>query len=64
MKLTRIPDCEVGQSCKGFYQLIRMDRRTTRKGEPFLDCMLSDQSGNLPAKWWNVPEAAFDWLRP
>ena len=64
MKLTRISDCEVGQSCKGFYQLTQMNRRTTRKKEPFLDCLLSDRTGSLPAKWWNVPEAAFDWLHP
>jgi len=64
MKLTRISDIEPGSTCKGFYQLTRMDRRTTRNGDPFLDCLLSDRTGRISAKWWNVPEAAFDWLNP
>ncbi|MCF7805413.1 MAG: HD domain-containing protein [Candidatus Marinimicrobia bacterium] len=64
MKLTRIKNFRTGDSIKGFYQLTQMNRRTTRKGDAFLDCVLSDKTGSVSAKWWNVPEAAFDWLNP
>jgi len=64
MRLTQIKNFHVGDEIKGFYQLTQMHRRTTRKGDAYLDCVLSDQSGSVPAKWWNVPEAAFEWLTP
>lgn len=64
MKLTATKDFRLGRSVKGFYQLTRMNRRMTRNGEPFLDCVLSDQTGSVPAKWWNLPEGAADWLQP
>lgn len=63
MKLTSITDFKVNRTVKGFYQLTRMTRRTTRRGEPFLDCVLSDKTGLVSAKWWNLPEGAVEWLQ-
>ncbi|HKJ66659.1 MAG TPA: HD domain-containing protein [bacterium] len=63
MKLTPIHKFKVGQEVKGFYQLTQMNRRLTRKGDPFLDCVLSDQHGSVQAKWWNVPAEALEWLQ-
>ncbi len=61
-KLLQVKNLQVGKAVKGFYQLTRMMRRTTRKGEPYLDCLLQDRTGTVPGKWWAIPEAAFDWL--
>ncbi len=64
MKLTQIEQFKSGKKIKGFYQLLQMNRRITKNGDPYLDCVLADQSGRVKAKWWQVPEAAFDWLNP
>jgi len=64
MKLTQIEKFKPGKNVKGFFQLLQMYRRTTKNGDPYLDCLLADQSGRVRAKWWNVPEPAFDWLSP
>lgn len=61
-KLQQIQDLTIGKDVKGFYQLTQMTRRTTRNREPYLDCVLQDQTGSVPGKWWAVPEAAFEWL--
>jgi len=64
MKLTQIADFRTGKNIKGFYQLLQMHRRVTKNGDPYLDCVLADNSGRISGKWWQVPEAAFDWLNP
>lgn len=60
--LQQINDLKIGKDVKGFYQLTQMTRRTTRKREPYLDCLLQDKTGSVPGKWWAIPDAAFDWL--
>jgi 3'-5' exoribonuclease len=32
---------------------------TTRNGKPYLRCLLSDSSGELPARMWSIPDEVF-----
>jgi len=52
MKLTQIADFIIGRSIQGFYLCREKHIRHTRKGDIYVDLVLSDATGNIFGKMW------------
>lgn len=44
-----------GQKYQGVYILLSHAKKTTKTGKDYLDISLSDKTGNIPAKLWDIP---------
>ncbi len=44
---------------EGFFIIKSVDKKTSSKGDAYLDIMLADSSGEINAKLWNYSEAAY-----
>jgi 3'-5' exoribonuclease len=51
--ITPIGKFKEGEVVQGFYLCVEKHLRHTRTGEPFLDLVLRDRTGQIPAKIWN-----------
>ena len=54
MKFTHIADFKLGRSIKGFYLCKEKHLRHTRNGDLYLDMMLTDSTGMVPGKMWEL----------
>ncbi len=54
MKLTHIADFKLGRSVKGFYLCKEKHLRHTRNGDLYLDVLLTDFTGMIPGKMWEL----------
>ena len=54
MKLTQIADFKLGRSVQGFYLCKEKHLRHTRNGDLFLDMVLTDATGKIPGKMWEL----------
>jgi len=56
MKLTQIADFKPGRSIQGFYLCKEKHLRHTKNGDIYLDLFLSDSTGTVPGKIWDLVE--------
>ncbi|NLO46124.1 MAG: HD domain-containing protein [Clostridiales bacterium] len=49
---------------EGFCFVKSAERRTTAKGAPFLDILLTDSAGEISAKLWDYKEDSHSWIAP
>ena len=54
MKPTHIADFKLGRSVQGFYLCKEKHLRHTRNGDLYLDVMLTDSTGTIPGKMWEL----------
>lgn len=54
MKLTQIADFKLGRSVQGFYLCKEKHLRYTKNGDIYLDLFLSDATGTVPGKIWDL----------
>lgn len=63
MENKKIEDLRGGERLEKPFLLQRCDLRQTRNGKFYLDMLLSDSSGSIPAKRWDANEQLFEALR-
>jgi len=56
VKLIQISDFKIGRSIQGFYLCREKHLRHTRSGDLFLDMILSDSTGTIPGKLWDLAD--------
>jgi len=58
----QICDMTIGQVLEGFYVLDEANAKTTATGKPFLNAVISDRTGKVPAMVWDYsgPVSAAD----
>ncbi len=56
MKLVQISDFKLGRSIQGFYLCNEKHLRHTRSGDLFLDMILSDSTGTITGKLWDLAD--------
>jgi 3'-5' exoribonuclease len=54
MKLTQIVDFKLGRSIQGFFICKEKHLRFTRNGDLYLDLVLSDSTGIIQSKMWDL----------
>lgn len=56
--MSRLPLKEVkpGMSCRNIYLLKSHSMKLTKTGKKYLDLVIMDSDGELPCKWWDVPD--------
>ncbi len=54
MKLIQISNFKLGRSVQGFYLCKEKHLRHTRNGDLYLDVMLTDSTGVIPGKMWDL----------
>ena len=54
MKLIQISDFKLGRSVQGFYLCKAKHLRHTRNGDLYLDVILTDSTGMIPGKMWEL----------
>ena len=54
MKLIQISNFKLGRSVQGFYLCKEKHLRHTRNGDLYLDLMLTDATGIIPGKMWEL----------
>ena len=57
MKLIQISDFKLGRSVQGFYICKEKHLRHTRNGDLYLDVILSDSTGIIPGKMWELVDS-------
>ena len=57
MKLAEVAKQPKGFRITGIYRISRFDVKTAKNGKAYGDCMISDTSGDVPAKYWDIPSA-------
>lgn len=58
MKLSEAIKNPKGSRISGIYRIGRFEVKTARTGKAYGDCLISDPSGEIPAKYWDIPEEA------
>ena len=53
MTHTFIKDLKLGLDIRQFFVIQKLEQRNTAKGAPFLNLLLSDRTGTIPAKIWS-----------
>ena len=53
MKLSTISSFKKGTTIRGFYICKEKSHRNTKNGDPYLDIILQDKTGRIPAKIWD-----------
>ena len=56
MKLTHISDFKLGRSVQGFYLCKEKHLRHTKNDDLYLDIVLSDPTGSIPGKMWELAD--------
>ena len=56
MKLTHISDFKLGRSIQGFYLCKDKHLRHTKNDDLYLDIILSDPTGSIPGKMWELAD--------
>jgi 3'-5' exoribonuclease len=59
-----IASLQIGENPSWFYRVQEVAKKKTKNGDDFLDLVLMDKSGRLPAKIWNKVEEYHQLLRP
>jgi 3'-5' exoribonuclease len=59
-----IDSLQIGENVSWFYLVQEITRKKTKKGDDFLDLVLMDKSGRIPAKIWNKVEEYQQLIRP
>jgi 3'-5' exoribonuclease len=59
-----IASLQIGENVNWFYRVQEVSKKKTKNGDDFLDLVLMDKSGRLPAKIWNKVEEYHQLLRP
>ncbi len=54
MKLAEVTKQPKGFRLTGIYRISRFDVKTAKNGKAYGDCMISDTSGDVPAKYWDI----------
>ncbi len=54
-----ITDMGPNESFSAAFAISNAQLGSTRSGKPYLRCLLSDRTGELPARMWNCPEELF-----
>lgn len=57
-----IRDLQPTEQFGGAFTIANAQLGTTRGGKPYLRCLLSDRSGELPARMWSISEELFNRL--
>jgi 3'-5' exoribonuclease len=55
MKLGDAVKNSKGSKVAGIYRISRFEVKTARNGKSYGDCLISDQSFEVPAKYWDIP---------
>ncbi|HBI73909.1 MAG TPA: 3'-5' exonuclease [Lachnospiraceae bacterium] len=58
----RISDLKAGETINGIYILKSVDLKISSNKKTYLDIILSDQTGDISAKWWDTGETEFNSL--
>ena len=59
-----IDSLQIGENLSWFYRVQEAAKKKTKNGDDFLDLVLMDKSGRLPAKIWNKVEEYRQLIRP
>ena len=59
-----IDSLQNGENVSWFYRVQEVSKKKTKNGDDFLDLVLMDKSGRLPAKVWNKAEEYNQLIRP
>ena len=59
-----IADLQAGENVSWFYRVQEAVKKKTKNNDDFLDLVLMDKSGRLPAKVWNKVEETYKLIRP
>ncbi len=60
----KISDLKAGESINGIYLLRNVELKLSSNKKAYLDIILTDSTGNVPAKWWDSSEADYATLIP
>lgn len=60
----KISDLKAGESINGIYLLRNADLKLSSNKKLYLDIILTDSTGNVPAKWWDANESDYTALVP
>ena len=52
----KISDLKAGESINGIYLLRNVELKLSSNKKTYLDIVLTDSTGNIPAKWWDASE--------
>jgi len=61
---TKISDLKAGENVNGIYLLKNVELKISSNKKNYLDIVFSDNTGNIPAKWWDAGEADYMSLIP
>ncbi|HOK42351.1 MAG TPA: HD domain-containing protein [Thermoclostridium caenicola] len=61
---TRISDLKAGETISGLYILRSAELKVSSNKKTYIDLVLSDSTGEIPAKWWDTGEDQFNALVP
>lgn len=56
MKLAAVIKKERGFRVRGIYRISRFELKTAKTGKRYGDCVISDSSADIPAKYWDIEE--------
>ena len=56
IKTKHIDKFKIGQSIYGFYQSIFKEKKISKNGDPYIDLLLRDSTGQFNAKIWNFSD--------
>ena len=56
IKTKHIDKFKIGQSIYGFYQSIFKEKKISKNGDPYIDLLLRDTTGQINAKIWNFSD--------
>ncbi|NLE26379.1 MAG: HD domain-containing protein [Clostridiaceae bacterium] len=60
----KISDLKAGESINGIYLLRNAELKLSSNKKNYLDIVFTDNTGNIPAKWWDANEADYTALVP
>jgi 3'-5' exoribonuclease len=55
----KISDLKAGESINGIYLLRNVELKLSSNKKNYLDIVLTDNTGNVPAKWWDANESDY-----
>lgn len=61
---TRISDLKAGETVNGLYILRNAELKVSSNKKTYIDLVLSDSTGEIPAKWWDTGEEQYAMLVP
>ena len=60
----KVSDLKAGESINGIYLLRNAELKLSSNKKNYLDIVFTDNTGNIPAKWWDANEADYTALVP